>query len=90
MLVNCPECDRQISHTARRCPNCGHNLKPFKVPLWGKAALGIVAIALIYLVADARGVIPHPGGGMHFSLIPPASLCPIPLIRPPECDKVGL
>lgn len=26
-LINCPECNHQVSDTANTCPNCGFNLK---------------------------------------------------------------
>lgn len=29
-LINCPECNKQISDTIKSCPNCGYELKKRK------------------------------------------------------------
>ncbi|HCX92483.1 MAG TPA: hypothetical protein DGZ34_07420 [Lachnospiraceae bacterium] len=26
-LISCPECNREISDTVRKCPNCGYKIK---------------------------------------------------------------
>ena len=26
-LIHCPECKKQISNTAKECPNCGYQLE---------------------------------------------------------------
>lgn len=31
MLINCPECQHQVSDNARNCPNCGYPIKPVTV-----------------------------------------------------------
>ena len=29
-LINCPECNKKISNSAKNCPNCGYKLKKNK------------------------------------------------------------
>ena len=29
-LINCPECKREISDTARSCPHCGYSFEKMK------------------------------------------------------------
>lgn len=31
MMINCPECGKQVSDQAQTCPNCGYQLKPIIV-----------------------------------------------------------
>ena len=38
-LINCPECEKQVSNEAKRCPNCGYPLqkrwsKNYGLQLW--------------------------------------------------------
>lgn len=28
-LINCPECNKSVSNTAKQCPNCGYNIKAY-------------------------------------------------------------
>jgi predicted amidophosphoribosyltransferase len=37
-LVNCPDCNRQVSEAAPLCPNCGRPIA--KVPFHSNAAMG--------------------------------------------------
>jgi len=32
-IINCPECTREISSSARKCPNCGAPVKQLAVPI---------------------------------------------------------
>ena len=49
-LVNCPECQRQVSTSATTCPGCGHPLRPSSTA--GPGLLGKLAAVLgVWLVA---------------------------------------
>lgn len=49
-LVNCPECQRQVSTSATACPGCGHPLRPSLAV--GPGLLGKLAAVLgVWLVA---------------------------------------
>ena len=28
-LINCPECNKSVSDTAKECPNCGFDIKKY-------------------------------------------------------------
>lgn len=30
-LINCPECNKQISDKAEKCPDCGHPMHPIRI-----------------------------------------------------------
>lgn len=30
-LIKCPECGKEISNKARKCPNCAYSLKSHKI-----------------------------------------------------------
>ena len=30
-LITCPECEKEISDKAKKCPNCGHPIKQFTI-----------------------------------------------------------
>lgn len=56
MLINCPECGKEISETAKKCPNCGFKQKTKKnkasMKQWiiaGVAIIGVVSL-VIYLL----------------------------------------
>lgn len=40
MLKKCPECQKEVSSNAEKCPNCGHPLRPNDT----QAILGILCI----------------------------------------------
>lgn len=47
-LIKCPECGKEISDTAKSCPNCGYSLKVKKGKVTKKhAIIGITIIAVI-------------------------------------------
>ena len=47
-LVKCPECGKQVSETAKACPNCGHVLKQKD---GGTAmTLGIISVILGFIL----------------------------------------
>ena len=61
-LINCPECNHQVSDTAETCPNCGFNIKsqaeftPVVNPLSETKKIGYVsgivsALASVALIA---------------------------------------
>ncbi len=55
-LIECPECDKQISDTVKKCPHCGYRLKKMEqkkerkpIPKW-ILAIGISVIGLSVVV----------------------------------------
>ncbi len=55
-LINCPECNKEISDTVKICPHCGYRLKKVKqkkesrpIPKW-MLAIGISVIGLFIIV----------------------------------------
>jgi cytoskeletal protein RodZ len=48
-LVSCKECGREVSHTAKACPNCGAS------PPISKSKLRLVLISLVVLATIAGG-----------------------------------
>lgn len=54
-LIKCPECDKEISDTVKKCPNCGYNLKS-KENKKNKKIIFIV-VAVILLVAVIGGIV---------------------------------
>ena len=47
-LINCPECNHEMSDSARSCPNCGYKVKK---PIDKKIIIGIcIAVAVIGLI----------------------------------------
>jgi hypothetical protein len=43
-LITCPECNKEISDTAKSCPSCGYELKPSGKQLCPKCNLEAVAV----------------------------------------------
>jgi len=56
-LINCPECQKEISDEAKRCPNCGFDLHREKKTKLKNLILGgigaIIAIILVITIMDA-------------------------------------
>ena len=48
-LINCPECNKEISDKAETCPNCGVRLRPQK--LLGSVSWG--ALFVMFLIGVA-------------------------------------
>ena len=47
-LINCPECGKEMSDSAKKCPHCGYKIKnDKKMPMW---LIVIIAIAAVLLV----------------------------------------
>ncbi len=47
-LINCPECNSQVSDKARECPECGH---PIKENWFAESLkLGFIMILMVILV----------------------------------------
>lgn len=57
-LINCPECNKEISNSAKICPNCGYKFKNnIFMKIWGKRLIIIGVVfeicSLIYSFATA-------------------------------------
>ena len=49
-LVNCPECSKEISDSALKCPSCGHQVRKPKRSLFGKAVKWIFILFNIFMI----------------------------------------
>lgn len=49
-LINCPECNKEISDTAKICPNCGKKLKVVSMPKYTVPIAIIGFFVLIFAV----------------------------------------
>ena len=58
-LINCPECNKEISDSARKCPHCGYPLKEEvevvyekKKGFWsaGRLAVSIISFVLAFFI----------------------------------------
>lgn len=49
-LVNCPECNKEVSTTALRCPSCGKQLRKVKRTILGKIIKWIFILFNILMV----------------------------------------
>ena len=62
-LINCPECKKEISDTARKCPHCGYAVKSVLKDINSNKKtilkIAIAAIAIIVLVL-AINIFPRP------------------------------
>lgn len=65
MLTHCPECNHEISDTAKFCPNCGHALQKqyslgkFLSQLKKHKAILVIVICVIVLTVACFGLISH-------------------------------
>ncbi|UTG66809.1 zinc ribbon domain-containing protein (plasmid) [Elizabethkingia anophelis] len=50
MLINCPECNKEISDQANACPNCGYALKKTPKPSQGCFMQTLNAGCLIFVI----------------------------------------
>jgi hypothetical protein len=80
MLINCPECNREVTSTIKRCPHCGYSIKKDSLLAPVAVLVGVVVCAGVW----GSMVIPIDSvntGGMDFS--PQASaLSPSPVADP--------
>lgn len=49
-LVNCPECQKEVSQEALKCPNCGKVLRKAKRTLMGKVFKWLFILFNIFMV----------------------------------------
>jgi hypothetical protein len=57
-LIRCPECEKEISSTAKICPNCGYKIKNKKnSSIFKKLVILIVAIIIIVIMVSMVSVI---------------------------------
>ncbi len=47
LLTTCPACGREVSRSARNCPNCGHSLNG---PRFNRRLLAVVGVVVIVLM----------------------------------------
>ena len=57
-LIKCPECGKEVSDKARKCPNCAYSLKKISLNKIKKYILFII-IALIILIVGIIGFIKY-------------------------------
>ena len=59
MIINCPECNKDISHTSKKCIHCGYVLKKSnKKPFIITACIILVVGLLILAITQCHGVRP--------------------------------
>ncbi|UUE36569.1 zinc ribbon domain-containing protein [Pectobacterium aroidearum] len=49
-LVNCPECQKEVSDTAFKCPSCGKQLKKPRRSFFGKLVKWIFILFNIFMI----------------------------------------
>ncbi|RPD96068.1 hypothetical protein BBB56_19440 [Candidatus Pantoea deserta] len=49
-LINCPECNAQISDSAFKCPSCAHQVRKPKRSLFGKIVKAVFIIFNIFML----------------------------------------
>ena len=50
-LIKCPECDKEISDTAKVCPSCGYKQKKLDIAKHKKISTNILIIGVLLFVA---------------------------------------
>ena len=53
-IINCPECNKEISNSANKCPNCGYKISKKKGCFTYIIAL-VVVIVVIYIISLIGG-----------------------------------
>lgn len=51
-LIKCPECNKEISDTAKRCPSCG-----YKFPIKNKRTICIICFVIIAIIIIISSII---------------------------------
>ena len=51
-LINCPDCDKEISRSAKTCPNCGKELKTFQDFFQMGCATRIFLLVVIIMILN--------------------------------------
>lgn len=52
-LINCPECGKEVSDTAPRCPNCGHIINKKEANKTENSSVGGCGLVASILIALA-------------------------------------
>jgi len=52
-LINCPECQREISDSAKSCPNCGYIIRKATIKQRRKSVIRIIKYIFIAIVISA-------------------------------------
>jgi len=61
-LINCPDCDKEVSTVAYDCPSCGGKLREPERTLFGKLCslvLGLLSLGLLIELFGGVGVLSH-------------------------------
>lgn len=53
-LINCPECEKELSDTARACPHCGYTVKAIDIPIWEKYTLSVEEAASYFRIGENK------------------------------------
>ena len=56
-MIKCPECGKEISDSAKSCPNCGHPMKPPRSKIIIVVAIIMGAIALVVLASGIKDLL---------------------------------
>lgn len=56
-MIKCPECGKEISDSAKSCPNCGHPMKHKKSKIIIVIAIIMGAIALVVLASGIKDLL---------------------------------
>ena len=56
-LIKCPECGKEISDTAKACPNCGYRLKKLDIAKHKKISTYILIIGILLFVCSIIWII---------------------------------
>ena len=52
-LINCPDCNKQVSDSAKRCVNCGYPIRAKQQYYGARAVMSIIIIAIgLFLVLN--------------------------------------
>ena len=56
-IVNCPDCNKEVSDTALKCPSCGVQLRKAKRTILGKVLVWVFVIFNVIMVAWIWGAV---------------------------------
>jgi len=68
-LINCSECEKQISDTAKSCPSCGHPVAAVTIEATGKRFKGLQVIGLLIFIVGFIFLFINPPTGIIGTLL---------------------